>query len=120
FGWQFAVSRNHPDWYSVANTDGPTALEKLPAGHDRHHQVEDDAVRTYHTHPVERFGTIACRLDTEAVQLQGLGNGLADSVVIVDDQDALWRSWTHVQTTVPFSASVLGRVYQRECRRLKV
>jgi len=66
---------------------GVTPLEELPAGHHRHHQIENDATGWMFSDQRQRFGAVAGGLDIETIQKQCFGDGFADGVVVVDYQD---------------------------------
>ena len=63
-------------------------LHELPAIHNRHHEVEDDHVRTERPDGRERLLTVRRGDDLEALVLERGEQQLAYVRVIVDDQNA--------------------------------
>ena len=80
-------------------------MAKIPAVHDRHHQVEDDGRRGWPSPKVLQSG-VAVRgaRHLETFLLQRLAEGGTDRGVVIDDQHAPHRRREHGLTGCRFGS----------------
>jgi hypothetical protein len=64
-------------------------LQHVPAGKNRHHQIEHDDVRMLFAHQVERFFAVGRLAEDVAVAFERRHDHFADARIVVDDQHAM-------------------------------
>src|SRR5262249_19674991 len=85
------AGREHEHWCGGPNIQSFEVFEELRATHYRHRQIQDDEARAHDCDSLERFSTVARAFDGVALVLQELLEDLSDVLVVVDDQDRLFR-----------------------------
>jgi len=79
-------------WNVVGAIAPAKLLEKAPAIHGRHHQIEQDGVGRMLVDLIERIVTVHRRRHGVPSILQGIRQQMPDRIIVLDDQDTFRQS----------------------------